>query len=153
MEQEERQRQAEREAMERERREREIREKEQREREAAQLNLVTRLRVYEAKWGVLRGNADGVENISFYDIPWPSFEDVRDVGDITEERVLAFLRHPLHEHIQGPGGGQAKSFRSEMLRWHPDKFNGKVLGKVFEGHREAVKEGAGRVARILSDHI
>ena len=63
------------------------------------------------------------------------------------------MRHPLHEHIQGPGGAQAKSIRSEMLRWHPDKFNGKVLGKVIEGHREAVKEGAGRVARILSDHI
>ncbi|KAI0277992.1 hypothetical protein BGY98DRAFT_976166 [Russula aff. rugulosa BPL654] len=149
MEQEERQRRAEREAMERERHEREIREKEHREREAARLNLVTRLRVYEEKWAVLRGNAVGVENLSFYDIPWPSFENVLCVGDITEERVLAFVRHPLHEHIQG----QAKSIRSEMLRWHPDKFNGKVLGKVIEGDREAVKEAAGRVARILSDHI
>jgi hypothetical protein len=153
VEQEERRRQDEREAMERERHEREIREKEQREREAAQLNLVTRLHLYEAKWAVLRGNAVGVENISFYDVPWPSFEDVHGVGDITEERVLTFLRHPLQEHIQGPGGGQAKSLRSEMLRWHPDKFNGKVLGKVVEGDREAVKEAAGRVARILSEHI
>lgn len=152
-EQEERRRRAEREAMERERREREIHEKEQREREAAQLNLVMRLQLYEAKWGVLRGKAAEVENLSFYDIPWPSLEDVLGVGDITEERVLAFMRHPLHEYIQGPGGAQAKSIRSEMLRWHPDKFNGKVLGKVIEGHREAVKEGAGRVARILSDHI
>jgi hypothetical protein len=149
MEQEERQRRAEREAMERERHEREIREKEHREREAAQLNLVTRLRVYEEKWAVLRGNAVGVENLSFYDIPWPSFENVLCVEDITEERLLAFVRHPLHEHNQG----QAKSIRSEMLRWHPDKFNGKVLGKVIEGDREAVKEAAGRVARILSDHI
>jgi hypothetical protein len=91
-----------------------------------------------------------VEYIGFYDIPWPSFENVWGVGDITEERVLAFVCHPLHEHIQGHGGGQAKSVRSEILRWHPDKFDGKVLGKVVEGDREAVREGAGRVARILT---
>jgi hypothetical protein len=136
--------------MERERRERERREKECREREAAQSSLVTRLRVYEEKWAALRSNAIGVENLGFYDIPWPLFENIRGVGDITEERVLAFVCHPLHEHIQGPGGGQAKSLRSEMLRWHPDKFEGKVLGKVVEGDREAVREVAGRVARILT---
>jgi hypothetical protein len=63
---------------------------------------------------------------------------------------LAFVCHPLHEHIQGPGGGQAKSLHSEMLRWHSDKFEGKVLGKVAEGDRGAVREAAGRVARILT---
>jgi hypothetical protein len=143
MEQEER-RQAERESMERERRERE-----RCEREAAQSDLVTRFRVYEEKWAVLRGNAVGVETLSFHDIPWPSFEDVWSVEDITEERVLAFVCHPLHEHVQG-GEGQAKSVRSEMLRWHPDKFEGKVLGKVVVGHREAVREAAGHVTRILT---
>jgi hypothetical protein len=149
MEQEERQRQAERESVERERRERERREKECREREAAQSSLLTRLRVYEEKWAALRSNAIGVEHLSFYDIPWPSFENTRGSVDIIEERVLAFVCHPLHEHIQG-GGGQAKSLRLEMLRWHPDKFEGKVLGKVVEGDREAVREAAGRVARILT---
>jgi hypothetical protein len=159
MEQEERQRQAERESverkrreresMERERRERERREKECREREPAQLSLVTPLRVYEEKWAALRSNAIGVEHLGFYDIPWPLFEDVKGGEDIIKERVLAFVCHPLHEHIQG-GGGQAKTLRSEMLRWHPDKFEGKVLGKVVEGDREAVKEAAGRVACILT---
>jgi hypothetical protein len=37
-----------------------------------------------------------------------------------------------------------------MLRWHPDKFNQKVIGQVAEGDREAVREAAGRVARILT---
>lgn len=150
MEQEERQRQAERESMERERRERERREREHREREAAQSNHVTRLRVYEEKWAALRSNAVGVEQLGFYDIPWPLFENIKGIQDITEERVLAFVCHPLHEHIQGPGGGQAKSLRSEMLRWHPDKFEGKVLDKVVKGDREVVREAAGRVARILT---
>ena len=155
--------QREQEDCEKERREREDREKERREgrekerrrkeREAAK--LVTRIRDYEDKWARLRSNAIEVEHLSFCDIPWPSFEDVRDAGDVTEERVLAFVRHPrpqASEQIQpeSPGGGLVKSLRLEMLRWHPDKFEGKVLGKVLEGDREAVREVAGNVARILT---
>jgi hypothetical protein len=33
-----------------------------------------------------------------------------------------------------------------MLRWHPDKFEGMMLGKVAEGGRGVVKEAAGRLA-------
>ncbi|KAF8499704.1 hypothetical protein F5888DRAFT_1610728, partial [Russula emetica] len=88
--------------------------------------------------------------LSFDDIPWPSLETVRCVDDITEERVLAFVCHPLREHVQCAGGGQARSLRSEMLRWHPDKFEGKVLDTVTNDHREAVREAAGLVARILT---
>jgi hypothetical protein len=113
-------------------------------------DLAKRLRVYEEKWAALRSNVVGKEQLRFCDIPWPLFENVQGVGDITAERVVAFVCHPLHEHIQGPGEGQAKSLRSEMLRWHPDKFEGKVLDKVVEGDREAVREAAGHVARILT---
>jgi hypothetical protein len=151
VEQEERRRAEQEASMERERRERERRERERREREdleALQSNLAERLRIYEEKWALLRRNdIVWTGRLGFCDIPWPSFENVRGVGDVTEERVLAFVCHPLH---QGAGEGQAKSLRSEMLRWHPDKFEGKVLDKVVEGDREAVKEAAGQVARILT---
>jgi hypothetical protein len=153
VEQEEKRRRAEQESMERERRECERRERERREREdfeALQSNLAKRLRVYEEKWAALRSNIVWMERLGFCDIPWPLFENIQGVEDITEERVLAFVCHPLHEHVQGPGEGQAKSLRSEMLRWHPDKFEGKVLDKVVEGDREAVREAAGYVARILT---
>jgi hypothetical protein len=53
--------------------------------------------------------------------------------------------HPLHE-----GEGQAKVIRFEILRWHPDKFNGKALHNVIEWDREAVRETTGHVARILT---
>lgn len=56
------------------------------------------------------------------------FENVRGVEDVTRERV------------QG-GEAQAKSMHSELLRWHPDKFNGKVPCKVVEGDREAEQRG------------
>ena len=60
------------------------------------------------------------------------------------------MRRPLQEQLLGPGGGQAKSVRSEMLRWHLEKFNGRALGKGFEGDQEAVKEAAERVVHILT---
>jgi hypothetical protein len=143
--------------MERDRHECERRERERRKREyssiagAVQTNLVNkRLRVYEEKWVALRSNVVRVEHLGFCDIPWPVFEGVQGAEDITEERGLAFVCHPLHEHVQGTGKGQAKALRSEMLRWNPDKFEGMVLDKVVVGDREAVREAAGHVARILT---
>jgi hypothetical protein len=144
---EERQRQAERESRERERREQARIEEERRKRDAAnsEWNLVKRLRIYEQKCASLRSNDVEVKSISFYDIPWPSFDDVSCVEDITEERVLAFVCHPLRS------GTPAKS---EMLRWHSDKFDRKVLPKVVEGdHREAARQAAGHVTRILTELI
>jgi len=38
--------------------------------------------------------------------------------------------------------------RMEILKWHPDKFNAKVLGKVIDAAQ--VAEGAGLVARFLT---
>ena len=161
----ERQRQAEQEAMERKRREqeerqrqaeqeaKEHRERERRKREAALSSLITPLRVYENRWAELRSsNTVDVGPLRFHDIPWPSFDQVRSVEDLTEERILAFVSQ-LHEHIQGPGGGHAKSLRSEMLRWHPDKFDGQVLEKVIESDRDAVRNGAGHISRILNAFI
>lgn len=84
--------------------------------------------------------------LTFCDVPWPVFEDVRRIEDVTQERVLAFVFHPVHAHVQCEE--PAKAVRSEIFRWHPDKFNGKVLNRVVEGDREAVKETAGHVARI-----
>jgi hypothetical protein len=87
MEQEERRRA---ETMERERRERERREQERRGRENSsvaeivQPSLAEQLRVYEENWDSLRGsNAVKVGRLGFCDIPWPVFENVRGVEDVT----------------------------------------------------------------------
>jgi hypothetical protein len=152
VEEEERRRRAEQESQEREHRERQDRERERRERESsetARSNLAERILLYEKDWKAIRCNDERMQHLSFGKIPWPIFENVRGIEDITGERVFAFVCHPRHE-LQGPGGGQAKSIRSEILRWHPDKFNGKVLEKVVQGDREAVRKAAGEVARILT---
>lgn len=136
----------EQERFERERREQERLEQGRREREAAQPDFATLLCLYEEKWAKVRSNSDGAEPLKFNDIPWPWFGDVRYFEDITDKRVLAFMGHPLRKHMQGPSGGLAKTLRFEMLYWHPDKFDGRVLGRVIDDHREAVKKAAGLVA-------
>jgi hypothetical protein len=108
------------------------------------------LRDYETKWTMLR--VEGVvpvEALRFCDIPWPMFGTVWSVDDITLQSVGEFLFHAQRECGQG-ASQQRKSIRLELLRWHPDKFHWQVLDKVIEGHREAVKEAAGHVARILT---
>ena len=141
--------QEEMESRERERRERE-RERHERETSSAAASappsLAQRILVYEAKWDELRNNRVAVGQLRFCDVPWPVFGDVRWVDDVTRERVLAFV---LYERKKGEG--QAKTVRSEILRWHPDKFNGRILDKVIEGDREAVRDTAGHVARILTN--
>ena len=119
---EERQRQAEREARKRERR----------EREAAQSDPIARLQFYKEKWDELRSDACEVGPLHIYDIPWPSFENVRcveDISHITEEHVMAYVCH-LHEHIHGLGVEQIKTVCSEIRCWHPDQFDWNVLKRV-----------------------
>jgi hypothetical protein len=150
----------ERERLEEERRKQERLEQERRAREdealcqkvAAEAAAVTERvaewhRFYAEKWAVLRADAK-VSPLAFSDIPWPLFGIPKSAENITLMRVREFLCHPQRESVQS--AGQAKSLRSEMLRWHPDKFDAKVLNKVMDGDREAVKEAAGKVARILT---
>ena len=154
---EERRRRAEQEEfVERERRERERQEREQEQQykkaEAqAESALVERLRVYEETWAMLRSNIAGMKPLHFCDIPWPVFGDVRSGIDVTEERVREFVGHPLHEYMRTPGGGQTKATRLELLRWHPDKFNGKVLNRVVEPDRKAVQDAAAHIVHILNE--
>ena len=149
----------EQERLEQERLEQECREQERREREqealrqraAAEAALAQQVaewhRVYEEKWTLLRADVQ-LRPLAFSDIPWPLFGVPASAEDITLVRVQEFLCHPQRESVQS--AGLVKSLRSEMLRWHPDKFNAKMLNKVVEGEREAVMEAAGKVARFLT---
>jgi hypothetical protein len=57
------------------------------EHEAAQSDHIAWLRFYEENWTTLRGSEVRVENLCFRGIPWPLFENVLGVGDITRERA------------------------------------------------------------------
>ncbi|KAI0821009.1 hypothetical protein BC629DRAFT_1278048 [Irpex lacteus] len=80
-----------------------------------------------------------------------------EVEDITMEAVSAFLL---------PGGRLPDSaardeeaikkerrdkLRETMLRFHPDKFEGRIMSRVREADKEVVREAVGRVARVIND--
>jgi hypothetical protein len=111
----------------RERRGRRLRERERREREDSSVAEIVLLlvqpsraqliRIYEKKRDTLHGSntAETVELLESHDIPWPVFETVRGAEDVTREQVW---RSCATRHTQG-GEGQAKTIRTEILRWHP----------------------------------
>ncbi|KAI0263113.1 hypothetical protein BC834DRAFT_827973, partial [Gloeopeniophorella convolvens] len=103
---------------------------------------------YEYKWAALRAGK-GPGALRFVEFPWPVFKGAARLEDITHARVQEFVCSSLREAAQG--ASQAKVIRSEMLRWHPDKFNARVLKLVAEVDRAAVAEAAGHVARILNE--
>ena len=124
-------------------------EQERRDHEAAQSNHAKQIQHYEDRWTRLRSSIPGTEPLKISDFPWPWFDNVQCLEDITDERVMEFVGHPIQRHMQAPSGGLAKATRFEMLCWHPDKFDGQVLNQVVGEHREIVKAAAGRIARIL----
>ena len=68
-------------------RERESRERERHESESYSVtesvrpDLAQLLRLYEDKWDALRSSGVAMEQLGFYDIPWPLLEDVRRVEE------------------------------------------------------------------------
>ncbi|KAF8621784.1 hypothetical protein AX15_007520 [Amanita polypyramis BW_CC] len=108
-----------------------------------------RVTVYERKWAALR---DGInEAIFFQQIPWPVLIDLSHPDQLNITEVYRFI---ANEAYLGIPGQQHKSIheriRTEMLRWHPDRFNSRVLPKVELAHRQVVQETAERVAKMLT---
>ncbi|KAI0674109.1 hypothetical protein C8Q78DRAFT_967314 [Trametes maxima] len=78
--------------------------------------------------------------------PWPMLKPPSDPEQITYPEVQAYVLSP-HQ----PGEKTSKERIKDYLRkWHPDRFETKLLPKVREDDRETVKEGAGAVARHLN---
>ena len=107
-----------------------------------------RFALYERKWAALKSDVP-LPVLSFGVLPWPILDDVSTPQDITEERMFEFFYHP------GRPGYEDKTHkecnRIELLRWHPDKLLGTVLGKVDARDRTMIEETIGQVTRFLLD--
>lgn len=108
------------------------------------LSDTDRFVLYERKWAALKSD---VPVLSFEFLPWPILHDVSTPEDITDERMAEFFRYPERPGYENKT--QKERNRIELLRWHPDKFLARVLGKVDAGHRAMVKEAVGQVSRFL----
>jgi hypothetical protein len=107
---------------------------------------VDRLARYDNEWDALKNdNFELKEPIHFAQMPWPVLAHVTHPYQITYAAVEEFLFHPLRT---------AKSpkdrLRAEIMKWHPDKFDRKILSKVVVEQIDLVREASGHVARILT---
>lgn len=155
-EREERQREArEHEAREREARQRRAREQEARERAEAAYSahanpqaLQQFFAIYDAKWAELKTNHN-LSSIDVRELPWPSLALKHfTVQEFTREDVLTFVFHPLRPSLMQKSAKDR--VKTEVLRFHPDKFDAFVLPKVREDQRALAQELAGAAVRALT---
>ena|SRR5882762_11112269 len=101
---------------------------------------------HTAKWAELKDGRE-LPPLCFAILPWPMLGAfAAEPSDITRQRVEEFVYHPLRRGMELKN--RRERVRMEILKWHPDKFNAKVLGKVIDAAQ--VAEGAGLVARFLT---
>lgn len=126
----------------------------QREQERLQTEKVTTeqrvLEEYELKWNVLKTDQH-IPVIYFYEVPWPLITQVQSFDDFTAPAISYFVQHPLRTGFEGKT--PRERVKAEIRRWHPDKFNTKVLPRMFPDHAEFAKDAAGRVVRILTQML
>lgn len=122
---------------------------------------------YEQQWKALldpRTRSHG--QLKFQDIPWPIFSaqcaklNVSDSGplqveDITPDAIATFLLPDVDDMVI-PAKNDDISRRNRdklketLLRFHPDKFEGRFMHRVLTSDAENVREAVGQVARALN---
>ncbi|KAF9501378.1 hypothetical protein BDN71DRAFT_697623 [Pleurotus eryngii] len=115
-------------------------------------------------------------NLRFEDIPWPvlaAYPKIKkrhreaeasgsaaalSLDGFTSDAISRFVLtsasttgpSPAYDNEQDKKERREK-LRDAMLRFHPDKFEGRVMSRVREGDKERVREAVGQVARVLND--
>lgn len=97
-------------------------------------------------------------SFAFQDVPWPVLPplsrrtdadmapDVQ-LEDITTQNVAHFLLHPHRM----PEKSRKEKLRDAVLRYHPDKFEGRILPRIVSEDRARVQEGVSIVMRCLNE--
>jgi hypothetical protein len=110
-------------------------------------------KAYQSRWTELLGSVSESADLGFGDIPWPVRGGAPDISRLTVEAISGFLFEGQKEQ-EVDEAGQARmrkeELRGTMLRFHPDKFEGRVVRRVRDGDREAVREGANAVTRAVA---
>lgn len=107
---------------------------------------------YEARWKQCTKTEPPDRPFGFRDIPWPVFTVPTATEDLTSERISTFLLYDLdNDDGKTESKTRKERIRVALLRWHPDKFQGKMGTRLDIGEREMVLEGVGTVARCLNN--
>ena len=80
-----------------------------------------------------------------------------ELHDLTKDSVSAFLlpgdQSEASKGVDSTSKATVKKdvLRAAMLKYHPDKFEARVLLRVHEDDKERVREAGGAVMRILNE--
>ncbi|KAF8881245.1 hypothetical protein BD779DRAFT_1547035, partial [Infundibulicybe gibba] len=97
---------------------------------------------HERQWEVL----NTLDELRWGVFPWPLLKPPSGPHEITLTAINAYIISPERDGAQTT----KDRVKEHLRRWHPDRFETKLLGKVVAEERDAVKMGAAAVARSLS---
>ena len=111
---------------------------------------------YNTRWDTLLSAGETTQPLTFRDIPWPchaaySTSDGQrfSLDDLTIDSISEFLFRPAKEPTESTQ--KIKTIRDTLLRFHPDKFEGRVMSRVSEVEKTKVQEGIAIVVRTLNE--
>jgi hypothetical protein len=106
--------------------------------------VTERFELYELKWKILKSESPLV---AFEQIPWPVLIDVKDPEDITKALIKEFVMHPDRPGCVGKS--QKERIRMDLLLWHPDKCQSRLVDKVPADFQDMTSETVKKIVRIL----
>ncbi|RXW14893.1 hypothetical protein EST38_g10966 [Candolleomyces aberdarensis] len=105
---------------------------------------------YHAKWKILLEEANASEGstrpLEFGEIPWPVYHAPGEDA-FSKESISSFLLGGR----EGDRKERKEILRETLLRFHPDKFEGRFMRRVPGGDEERVREAIGQISRVLND--
>ncbi|KIJ65929.1 hypothetical protein HYDPIDRAFT_87879 [Hydnomerulius pinastri MD-312] len=124
---------------------------------------------YERRWKELLGpQTEENQPLTFADIPWPLFaaqslaahepcDKILTIEEFTTEAISMFVVPISSNPAPAPSESDENKKRERrdklketMLRFHPDKFEGRIMRRVLTKDKDRVREAVGQVARALN---
>ncbi|KAJ3527066.1 hypothetical protein NMY22_g9921 [Coprinellus aureogranulatus] len=86
--------------------------------------------------------------LGWSDFPWPMVKHPFSPEDITTAAIEEYIFSQYHPDNSRSEKDRVKDY---VKRWHPDKFETRLLVKVVEEEKDMVRDGAGSVVRSLNE--
>ncbi|KAK1234257.1 hypothetical protein PQX77_002564 [Marasmius sp. AFHP31] len=118
------------------------------------------VQVYHDRWQqLLSTQPDPVPRIGFDDIPWPVFPARStnlgvSLEDLSKDAISTFLFTPISTLGPEPENDKKdkrEKLREAFLRFHPDKFESRLMHRVHQVEQEKVRTATAAVVRVLND--
>ncbi|KIP06318.1 hypothetical protein PHLGIDRAFT_91077 [Phlebiopsis gigantea 11061_1 CR5-6] len=79
--------------------------------------------------------------------PWPMLKKPSTPEELLTPAIGAYVLNPNVASEKS----EKDRIKEHIRRWHPDRFDTRLLPKVRADEREKVKDGAGQVTRCLNE--